>query len=72
MTKKVLVTGSNGQLGCAFKRLENPYNSYIFFDRNSLDITNKEQTVNILKAIKPDYVVNCAAYTNVDKAETDR
>ena len=72
MTKKVLVTGSNGQLGCALKRLKNPYNSYIFFDRNSLDITNKEPTVNILKAIKPDYVVNCAAYTNVDKAETDR
>ena len=72
---KVLVTGSNGQLGnCLFditmKNNEDP-NRYLFFNRNSLDITKIEDIERILHEQKPDFVVNCAAYTNVKGAETE-
>ena len=68
----ILVTGANGQLGCEMQRLGavSP-NNYIFTDVVELDITNADAVMNAVKAASIDIIVNCAAYTNVDKAESD-
>lgn len=71
--KKVLVTGCKGQLGSSLRReLENdPTIEAIYTDYDSLDITDREAVDQFLSANRFDYIVNCAAYTAVDKAETD-
>ena len=68
----VLVTGANGQLGNEMRRLGavSP-NNYIFTDVAELDITDREAVVNFVAANGVEVIVNCAAYTNVDKAEDD-
>ena len=68
----ILVTGANGQLGNEMRRLGavSP-NNYIFTDVAELDITNADAVMNAVKAASVDIIVNCAAYTNVDKAESD-
>ena len=69
---KVLVTGANGMLGqdlCPI--LEDEGYEVIETDVQSLDITNLNIVRNVLTKEKPDYVIHCAAYTNVDKAEED-
>ena len=69
---KVLVTGANGMLGkdlCPL--LEDEGYKVIETDVNNLDITNAEQVNSTLKAEKPNFVIHCAAYTNVDKAKVD-
>ena len=69
---RILVTGANGQLGSEMRRLGalSP-NEYIFTDVAELDITNKDAVAAFVKEHKVDVIVNCAAYTNVDKAEDD-
>ena len=68
----ILVTGANGQLGCEMRRLGavSP-NNYIFTDVAELDITKADAVMDAVKAASVDVIVNCAAYTNVDKAESD-
>ena len=68
----ILVTGAKGQLGCEMQRLGavSP-NNYIFTDVAELDITDADAVMNAVKAASIDVIVNCAAYTNVDKAESD-
>ena len=68
----ILVTGANGQLGCEMRRLGavSP-NNYIFTDLAELDITNADAVMYVAKHYSIDAIVNCAAYTNVDKAESD-
>ena len=68
----ILVTGAKGQLGCEMQRLGavSP-NNYIFTDVAELDITNADAVMNAVKVASIDIIVNCAAYTKVDKAETD-
>lgn len=68
----ILVTGANGQLGCEMRRLGavSP-NNYIFTDVAELDITNADAVMYVAKHYSIDAIVNCAAYTNVDKAEID-
>lgn len=70
---KVLITGAHGQLGsCLRLELEkDPAIEAIYTDYDSLDITNREGVKRFLADNRPDVVVNCAAYTAVDKAETD-
>ena len=70
--KKILVTGANGQLGSEMRRLGavSP-NEYIFTDVQELDITNKEAVLEFTEQNNVNIIVNCAAYTNVDKAEDD-
>ena len=69
---KVLVTGANGMLGqdlCPI--LEDEGYEVVETDIHNLDITNLDMVRNVLISEKPDYVIHCAAYTNVDKAEED-
>ena len=70
--KKILVTGANGMLGqdlCPI--LEDSGYEVIETDIDTLDITNSKIVSDVLKENKPDIVIHCAAYTNVDKAEED-
>ena len=68
----ILVTGANGQLGCEMRRLGavSP-NNYIFTDVAELDITDSEAVMSVVRECSIEAIVNCAAYTNVDKAESD-
>ena len=69
----ILVTGSKGQLGSDLQVLSEDYNYNFFFtDKDSLDITNKENIAVFVKNNTIDVIVNAAAYTAVDKAEEDQ
>lgn len=72
--KKILITGSNGQLGSEIKNAAkgNDAFHYIFTDVAELDICDKASLDNFVKINKVDIIVNCAAYTAVDKAEDDQ
>jgi dTDP-4-dehydrorhamnose reductase len=67
------VSGAYGQLGNEIKELINEYPEWIFLftDVNTLDITRESEVKNYFDRNKPDFVINCAAYTAVDKAEED-
>lgn len=69
---QVLVTGMNGQVGHEIVR-KSPSTNFIVhgFDHTTLDITDKNNVGRIVEKIKPDLIINCAAYTAVDKAEED-
>jgi dTDP-4-dehydrorhamnose reductase len=67
---RILVTGGNGQLGnCLRVASKDSANEYIFKDVDDLDITNPEAVALDVKVNCYDVIVNCAAYTNVDRAE---
>ena len=65
---KILITGSNGMLANAIKE-ELKEEELICTDVQELDITNSEKVNEFVKKVHPDYIINCAAYTAVDKAE---
>ena len=69
----VLVTGANGQLGQAIKFVAGNYPKidFVFCSSSDLDITNNENCETVFKTIKPDFCINTAAYTAVDKAELE-
>jgi dTDP-4-dehydrorhamnose reductase len=69
----ILITGSDGQLGNELRLLSRNYYGYefTFADIKELDLTNGERTNDFIHALSPDWIVNCAAYNLVDKAETD-
>jgi len=69
----IIVSGSKGQLGCELKELTSSYPQFeiIFFDRAQLSIDNKELLQEVFEKYQPAYFVNCAAYTAVDKAESE-
>lgn len=71
--KKILVTGSNGQLGSELKVLSAHYSQFewVFADRSVLDLSVLNSISNYLDNIQPQIIINCAAYTAVDKAETE-
>ena len=72
LSKRILITGANGQLGNEMRRLgEVSPNTYIYTDVAELDITNAAAVAAFVKENSVDIIVNCAAYTNVDKAEND-
>jgi dTDP-4-dehydrorhamnose reductase len=68
----ILITGSNGQLGSEIKELSSnyPYN-FFFTDRININITNKEEIKSFCQNNNINVIINCAAYTAVDKAESD-
>jgi dTDP-4-dehydrorhamnose reductase len=71
--KKILVTGANGQLGKEFRDLEKEFSQYefLFLSREDLPIHHYELVRKTFDAFKPDYCINCAAYTAVDRAEQE-
>lgn len=72
MYKKILVTGANGMLGqdlCPI--LQDEGYEVIETDINNLDITDFDEVNRVLNAEKPDSVIHCASYTQVDKAEDE-
>lgn len=72
MGKNILVTGSDGQLGSELRKICELHSTdtFYFTNRNSLDITSEQKVFNYFFENKIDVVLNCAAYTAVDKAET--
>lgn len=71
--KTILITGANGQLGKSIQARSGKYAHYnfIFTDIDELDITDKEALLAFAQDHTVNYIVNCAAYTAVDKAEDD-
>ena len=71
--KQVLVTGANGQLGKSIKRISPNFKGlkFVFTDVADLDITNSEEVNTFFESNALDYCINCAAYTEVDKAEEE-
>ena len=71
--KKILVTGATGQVGSELKVLAPWYSQldWVFADRSVLDLSNLKVISQVLDEIQPQIIINCAAYTAVDKAETE-
>ena len=69
----VLVTGASGQLGQALQSISRNYTDidFHFFNSTALNITDLEQCKTVFNTIKPDFCINAAAYTAVDKAESE-
>ena len=70
---KIVVTGANGQLGRSIRQLsvEHRELDFIFTDIDSLDIGNRDAVLAFAETHPVDFIVNCAAYTAVDKAEEE-
>ena len=69
---KIVVLGSNGQLGQELQSLpKNERQTWIFVNRNQCDLTDYNQIKSVIQSENPDYLINCAAYTSVDKAESE-
>ncbi|CEN43451.1 Spore coat polysaccharide biosynthesis protein spsK [Capnocytophaga canis] len=69
--KNILVTGANGQLGSEIQNIQGKTKNYFFTDASDLDITDQQAISDFVKKNNIQIVVNCAGYTNVDKAEDD-
>ncbi|MFZ4103124.1 MAG: dTDP-4-dehydrorhamnose reductase [Sediminibacterium sp.] len=71
---KILVTGANGQLGWELGQLASNYPAFKFVlvDRSQLDLAFPESFEKIIQTIAPDCIINTAAYTAVDKSETEK
>jgi len=71
---KIIVTGSNGQLGSELKALASHYPEmdFVFFNRDELSIADKAALQTAFQLHQPNYFINCAAYTAVDKAEEEK
>ena len=69
----IIVTGANGQLGKEIRDLADQYNQFhfIFLSKEDLPIEQFEKVQQYFEKVKPAYCINCAAYTAVDKAETE-
>ena len=70
---KVLVIGSDGQLGLEFQKISNSFDSlsWVFSTIKTLDLLRLDTINSFLNNINPTLIINCAAYTSVDKAETE-
>ena len=71
--KKILVTGANGQLGKELKDIAKSYPAYefLFLSREDMPIHHFELVRRFFSQFKPDFCINCAAYTAVDRAESE-
>src|SRR5512137_93790 len=70
---KVLVTGANGQLGKCLKDVAHLYpgTHFLFMGRENFALEQFEMVRTVLESVRPDWVINAAAYTAVDKAEVE-
>ena len=71
--KRILVTGANGQLGTEVVRMlrQDGHYEVCAFNRYELDITDEEQVMRKFVHTQPDWILHCAAYSNVEQAEED-
>ena len=69
--KNILITGSDGQLGCELKIISKDYDGYAFtfVNKSELDITNHSEVNDFVISNRINIIINCAAYTAVDNAE---
>ena len=68
---KVVVTGKGGQLASEFEDLKNLDANWVFLSAQDLDITSRDSVLSYFNLITCDLIINCAAYTAVDKAEDE-
>ncbi|RQY25507.1 dTDP-4-dehydrorhamnose reductase [Burkholderia stagnalis] len=68
---KILLTGKDGQLGWELERSLQPLGEVCALDRAALDLTRPETIAAVVGSVRPDVIVNAAAYTAVDRAETE-
>ncbi len=68
---KILITGKNGQLGYELTEAFSPKHEVIALDRSELDLSQPDQITKKVRSIKPDLILNAAAYTAVDLAEKE-
>jgi dTDP-4-dehydrorhamnose reductase len=71
----VVVTGKNGQLGWELMQLTKQYANrfdFLFTDREQLDLLDEQSITDFFQTYQPSYFINCAAYTAVDKAESEQ
>jgi dTDP-4-dehydrorhamnose reductase len=68
---KILLTGKNGQVGAELAALLPRLGEVVSFDRHELDLSNPDQIRRAIREVQPTAIVNAAAYTAVDRAETD-
>jgi dTDP-4-dehydrorhamnose reductase len=69
---RILLTGRNGQVGWELERVLPPLGEVIATDRATLDLADNDAIRRVVRDVKPDVIVNAAAYTAVDKAESER
>ncbi|MCC6870259.1 MAG: dTDP-4-dehydrorhamnose reductase [Burkholderiales bacterium] len=69
---RILVTGARGQIGGELVALLPPHGEVVAVDRVALDLADADAIVRVVRATAPDLVINAAAYTAVDRAETER
>jgi dTDP-4-dehydrorhamnose reductase len=68
---KILITGAKGQLGAELTQVLSGSHEVFGFGHQELDITNLEQVLHTVQTIQPDLIIHAAAYTDVDRAETE-
>ena len=69
---KILLLGANGQVGTELRATLPPLGDVTAYDRDEVDFTNLEQVRDVIRNVAPDVIVNAAAYTAVDKAESEK
>lgn len=69
---KIVITGAGGQLGYDLKRVLSPMHEVVAWEKAKLDVSQEQEVIEMLLKERPDVVVHSAAYTNVDKAETEK
>src|SRR5258708_6833426 len=72
MSLKILLTGKNGQIGHDLSRLLPQLGEVVAADLDELDLLKPEEIRRTVRNVRPNLIVNAAAYTAVDQAETDR
>jgi dTDP-4-dehydrorhamnose reductase len=68
---RILLTGRNGQVGWELRRALAPLGEVMAFDRNEADLSKPETLGKLVTSVRPHVIVNAAAYTAVDNAETE-
>ncbi len=68
---KILLTGRNGQVGWELERSLKELGVVVAFDRTGLDLADPDQIISAVRSVRPDVLVNAAAYTAVDRAESE-
>ncbi len=67
----ILLTGANGQVGFELRRTLTPYGEVVACDRSEFDLGDRDALVNAVRSIQPQLIINAAAYTEVDRAESE-